>query len=86
MAPFSIEGASSNCGAVQSTIAEIRIEPSASANELMDRPAAMTSEVYGLKARLRTLQRRVGEWRSERAKEVVLGSLRKAGAKTVEHQ
>jgi hypothetical protein len=61
-------------------------EPSASANELMDRPAAMTSEVYGLKTRLRTLQRRVGEWRSERAKEVVLGSLRKAGAKTVEHQ
>jgi hypothetical protein len=26
------------------------------------------------------------EWRSERAKEMVLGSLRKAGAKAVEHQ
>jgi len=61
-------------------------DPSASANELMDRLAAMTPEVYGSKAQLRTLQRRVGEWRSERAKEMVLGSLRKAGAKTVEHQ
>jgi hypothetical protein len=61
-------------------------EPSASANELMDRLAAMTPEVYGSKAQLRTLQRRVGEWRSERAKEMVLGSLRKASAKTAEHQ
>ena len=61
-------------------------DPSAKANELMDRLAAMTPEVYGSKAQLRTLQRRVGEWRSERAKEMVLGSLREAGAKAVEHQ
>jgi hypothetical protein len=61
-------------------------DPSANANELMDRLAAMTPEVYGSKAQLRTLQRRVGEWRSERAKEMVLGSLREAGAKAVEHQ
>ena len=61
-------------------------DPSTSANELMGRLAAMTPEVYGSKAQLRTLQRRVGEWRSERAKEMVLGSLRKAGAKSVEHQ
>ena len=61
-------------------------EPSASANELMDRLAAMIPEVYGSKAQLRTLQRRVGEWRSERVKEMVLGSLRKAGARKVEHQ
>lgn len=61
-------------------------EPSASANELMDRLAAMIPEVYASKAQLRTLQRRVGEWRSARAKEMVLGGLRKAGAKTVEHQ
>ena len=53
---------------------------------MMDRLAAMTPEVYGSKAQLRTLQRRVGEWRSERAKEMVLGSLREAGAKAVEHQ
>ena len=61
-------------------------EPSTSANELMDRLAAMIPEVYGSKAQLRTLQRRVREWRSERAKEMVLGRMRKAGAKTVEHQ
>ena len=61
-------------------------EPSASANELMDRLAAMIPEVYGSKAQLRTLQRRVGEWRSEQAKEMVLGSLRKADAKALEHQ
>jgi hypothetical protein len=61
-------------------------EPSTSANELMDRLAAMIPEVYGSKAQLRTLQRRVWEWRSERAKEMVLGRIRKDGAKTVEHQ
>ena len=61
-------------------------EPSASAVELMNRLAAMTPEVYGSKAQLRTLQRRVGEWRSERAKQMVLGSLRKASAKTAEYQ
>jgi hypothetical protein len=61
-------------------------DPSANASELMDRLAAMTPEVYGSKAQLRTLQRRVGEWRSERAKDMVLGSLRKADAKAVEHQ
>ena len=61
-------------------------EPSASAVELMNRLAAMTPEVYGSKVQLRTLQRRVGEWRSERAKQMVLGSLRKASAKTAEYQ
>ena len=60
-------------------------DPSASANELMDRLAAMTPEVYGSKAQLRTLQRRVGEWRLARGKEMVLSSLRKADAKTVEN-
>ena len=64
----------------------LNADASASANELMDRLAAMTPEVYGSKAQLRTLQRRVGEWRSERAKELVLGSLRKASAETVGHE
>ena len=64
----------------------LHAEPSSSAKELMDRLAAMTPEVYGSKAQLRTLQRRVGEWRSERAKDMVLGSLRKANVKAVEHQ
>jgi hypothetical protein len=61
-------------------------EPTASASELMGRLAAMIPEVYGNKAQLRMLQRRVGEWRSERAKEMVRGRLRKAGAETVDHQ
>jgi len=61
-------------------------DPCASANEMMDRLAVMTPEVYGTKAQLRTPQRRVGEWWAERAKELVLGSLRKAGAVTVEHE
>ena len=52
----------------------------------MDRLAAMIPQVYESKALLRTLQRRVREWRSERAKELVLGRMRKAGAKTDEHQ
>ena len=64
----------------------LNADPSATANELMDRLAAMTPEVDGSKSQLRTLQRRVGEWRSERAKEMILGSLRNAGAKTVEYQ
>lgn len=50
-------------------------DPSANGNELMDRLAAMTPEAYGSKALPRTLQCRVGAWRSERAKELVLGSL-----------
>jgi hypothetical protein len=42
----------------------LEAEPSASANELMDRLDAMIPEVYGRKAQLRTLQRCVGEWHS----------------------
>ena len=60
-------------------------DPSTSAKELMDRLAAMVPEVYGTKAQLRTLQRRVRDWRTERAKEMVLGRLRKVEAEAVEH-
>ena len=51
-------------------------EPSVGANVLMDRLAAMIPEAYASKAQLRTLQRRVRAWRSERAKELILGRLR----------
>ena len=61
------------------------IDPSTSAKELMDRLSAMVPEAYGSKAQLRTLQRRVREWRTERAKDLVLGSLRQASAEPVEH-
>lgn len=53
-------------------------EPSASAKELMDRLATMFPEAYAGNAQLRTLQRRVKAWRAERAKEMILGRLRKS--------
>ena len=59
-------------------------EPSASPNALMDRLAAMVPQAYASKAQLRTLQRRVKAWRVERAKEMVLGSLRKSAVMPAE--
>ena len=59
-------------------------EPSVGANVLMDRLAAMIPKAYASKAQLRTLQRRVRAWRSERAKELILGRLRKAEVEMVE--
>ena len=59
-------------------------EPSVGANVLMDRLAAMIPQAYASKAQLRTLQRRVRAWRSERAKELILRRLRKAEVEMVE--
>ena len=59
-------------------------EPSVSANDLMNRLAAMIPDLYRSKAQLRTLQRRVKDWRTERAREMVLGSLRKSAPTPVE--
>ena len=56
-------------------------EPAVSAKTLMERLAALVPDVYANKAQLRTLQRRVKTWPAERAKEMVLGSLRTAQAK-----
>jgi len=53
-------------------------EPAVSVSVLMDRLATMIPEAYASKAALRTLQRRVREWRAKRAQELILGSLRKA--------
>ncbi len=57
-------------------------EPSVGANVLMDRLASMIPEAYAGKAQPRTLQRRVRAWRSERAKELILGRLRKDTVET----
>jgi hypothetical protein len=38
---------------------------------------SMIPDLYASKSQLRNLQRRVRTWRTERAKEMVLGSLRK---------
>ena len=59
-------------------------EPSVGAHVLMDRLAEMIPEAYASKAQLRTLQRRVSAWRSERAKELILGRLRKAEVEMIE--
>jgi hypothetical protein len=56
----------------------LNAEPSVPANVLMDRLAAMFPEAYASQAQLRTLQRRVKAWRSERVKELILGGLRKS--------
>lgn len=55
-------------------------EPTVTAKELMDRLAVMVPDVYASKAHLRTLQRRVKAWRAEKAKDLILGSLRHATA------
>ncbi len=59
-------------------------EPTVSASELMDRLAAMVPDAYAAKPQLRTLQRRVKAWRSQRVKEMVLGSLSKSAATPAE--
>jgi hypothetical protein len=59
-------------------------EPPVQASVLMDRLAAMVPDAYVSKVQLRTLQRRVKSWRSERVKEMVLGSLGKSKAAPVE--
>ncbi|WP_295173652.1 MULTISPECIES: hypothetical protein [unclassified Variovorax] len=59
-------------------------EPSLQDSVLIDRLAAMVPDAYAAKAQLRTLHRRVKAWRSERVKEMVLGSLGKSKAVPVE--
>jgi len=55
-------------------------QPSISAKELMDRLAAMVPDAYASKAQLRTMQRRVKAWRADKAKDLILGALRKTAA------
>ena len=50
-------------------------EPGVSAKALLQRLAAMLPDVYATTAQLRTLQRRVKVWRSERAKQLIFGVL-----------
>lgn len=53
-------------------------EPTATAKELMDRLAQIVPNAYASKAQLRTLQRRIKAWRAEKAKDLILGQLRRA--------
>ena len=53
-------------------------EPSIAVHALMDRLAEKFPQAYAGKAQLRTLQRRVRQWRAVRAKEMILGRLIKS--------
>ena len=59
-------------------------EPAVSTKALMVRLATLVPDAYAGKAHLRTLQRRIKAWRAERAKEMVLGRLRKHEAMLAE--
>ena len=53
-------------------------EPTATAEELLARLATSVPDVYADKAQLRTLQWCIKAWRAEKAKDLILGQLRKA--------
>ena len=59
-------------------------EPTTTAKELMDRLARSIPDVYATKAQLRTLQRRIKAWRAEKAKDLILGQLRKVTSLSAE--
>lgn len=53
-------------------------EPTVSAKDLLERLAVMLPDAYVGTPHLRTLQRRVQQWRAEQAKNMILGSLARA--------
>jgi len=57
-------------------------EPGVSAKDLMHRLAAMMPDVYSTTAQLRTLQRRVKAWRTERARQLICGVLQQVELNT----
>jgi hypothetical protein len=59
-------------------------EPTATAKELMERLAQVVPDAYASKTQLRTLQRRVKTWRAEKAKDLILGQLRRMAPLTAE--
>jgi len=56
----------------------LETEPTVTAPAMMDRLATMVPDAYAGKTQLRTLQRRVKQWRSERAKKLILGQLERS--------
>jgi hypothetical protein len=53
----------------------LETEPGISAKDLMIRLGEMLPDLYSGNGQLRTLQRRVKSWRSQRAKELIFGVL-----------
>lgn len=56
----------------------LETESTVTAREMMDRLAVMVPDAYASKAQLRTLQRRVKQWRAEKVKYLILGTLRQS--------
>lgn len=52
--------------------------PTTTAKEMMERLSIMLPHAYPTKAQLQTLQRGVKAWRAEKAKDLILGQLRRA--------
>ena len=57
-------------------------ESTITAKEMMARLAVMVPDAYATKAQLRTLQRRVKQWRAQKAKDLILGTLRESTGKS----
>jgi hypothetical protein len=57
--------------------------PTSTAKELMERLSIMLPDAYPTKAQLRTLQRRVKAWRAEKAKDLILGQLRRSALPSI---
>lgn len=53
-------------------------EPTVTTSEIMGRLAVMVPDVYASGAQLRTLQRRIKQWRAKKAKELIMGQLRRS--------
>jgi len=53
-------------------------ESSITARDIMERLAVMVPDAYASGAQLRTLQRRIKQWRAEKAKDLILGELRRS--------
>ena len=58
-------------------------EPTATAKGLMQRLSIMLPDTYPSKAQLRTLQRRVKAWRADKAKDLILGQLRRSAQPSI---
>ena len=56
----------------------LETESTVTASEMMERLAVMVPDAYASKAQLRTLQRRVKQWRAEKVRDLILGKLRQS--------
>ena len=60
------------------------LDSTTTAKEIMQRLAEIDADKYSQKSQLRTLQRRIKEWRTERANQLIFGpSAQAAGEETL---